>query len=125
MQEYSITGVAYESITQYTLVKANTSYNEGVSVATANARVLGVAQKTVAGTSTVPVAVSVQTVGTTWVKLASGQSVVNGDPLKAIDSSGNAGKAATSTDNVFGYARQSATGPCVINVALDIQSSYK
>ena len=127
MNSLYLDGVFDSDCDQYLLCETDTDRNKGMKKASgANVRVTGVLQKTVSGaTSGVPITESVQVQGVTWVMLASGETVANGDPLKAINSSGHAGKAAVSTDKVFGYSRQSATGPCLISCYLDANSSYQ
>lgn len=127
MNSLFINGVFDTDCDQYLLVEIDTDRNQGAKKASgANVRVIGVLANDVdSATSNAPVTQSIQVQGTTWVKLASGQSVSNGDPLKAINSSGEAGKAASSTDNVFGFSRQSGTGPCLISAYLSLNANYQ
>lgn len=126
MTPFFISGVFQADASQYAAIEADSTINQGAKVASgANKRIIGVLAKSVVGaSSTAPITESVQTVGITFVNLASGASVSNGDPVKSADSSGNVTKAATSSDHVFGYARQSLTGPGLLSIVLDINSDY-
>lgn len=124
MQEIFDTGYFVTSATQYTCVTRSSSGNRQCATSTANQRVAGVLAKTVAGTSTVPVYESIQTVGETYVYLASGETVVNGSPLKVVNSSGHAGLGVIATDRVFGFAVEGQTGPCLIRCQLALNTGY-
>lgn len=96
---------------QYTCVMVDTTLDRGAKKTTgAGVRVLGVLQKDVDGaTSSNIVAQSIAIAGFTWIRIGANQTIAVGDPLKALNSSGHAGKAASDTDNVFAIANEAVT----------------
>lgn len=124
MQDIFEDGYFVADAVQYTCVTRSSSANRQCATSTANQRVAGILCKTVDASSTSPVTESIQIVGRTYVKLASGETVVNGDPLKAVNSSGEAGLAVIGTDRVFGFAIENKTGPALIQCTLDLNVGY-
>ncbi len=125
MQKVCVTGIFDTDIDQFHLVMDDSDRNFGCKPATANARCVGIVVKDVEGASgSATIAESVQTSGEQFVKLASGETVVVGDPLKCVGSA-EAGKAAVATDNVFGFSRENATGPRLITCVLSHLANYQ